>query len=93
MKLGNDIRGKAKVEVPLTGDDIDILLECIWRFTQMNEEGMCEYTEEALDSAKAMEKQLYFMKKDMQGEYVEKGLDKQDQGWYNPSDERIYGDW
>ena len=66
MKLGNDIKGKANGDVTLTGDDIDILLECIWRFTQMNEEGMCEYTEESVDSARAMEKQLYFVKKDMQ---------------------------
>ena len=65
MDLGNDTKGKANGNVKLTGDDIDILLECIWRFTQMNEEGMCEYTEEAKDSARAMEKQLYFMKKEM----------------------------
>ena len=54
MILGNDVNGYANGKVTLTIKDINILLGAIWRFTQMN------------DSARVLEKQLNFMKKDMQ---------------------------
>ena len=69
MRLGNNNKGKANGQVLLTLEDIDLLLECIWRFTQMCDEGMCAYQyPKDLKSTEAMEKQLNFMKKEIQGE-------------------------
>ena len=69
MRVGNDLKGKANGQVLLTLEDIDLLLECIWRFTKICDEGMYAYQyQKDLKSAEAMEKQLEFMKKEMQGE-------------------------
>ena len=67
MELGNDTKGKANGNVTLTVEDIDLLLECIWRFRQLPVDSMCavQYPID-LESAGAIEKQLNFMKKDMQ---------------------------
>jgi len=61
MRLGNDVKGNVNGTVLLTAEDIDLLLECIWRFTNLME----DYEELFQSEVLVLEKQFCFMKEEM----------------------------
>ena len=85
MRVGNDIKGKVNGQVILTVEEIDLLLSTIrvysehfWLLTfdrwDLHEETTIAAAVELMDlkSLEVMEKQLEFMKKEMQDEHSKK---------------------
>lgn len=73
MRLGNNNKGKVNGHVSLTEEDIELLLECIWHFTNLIEDSKCAYQyPRDKKSALTLERQLQFMKKEMRNEHSEK---------------------
>ena len=87
MRVGNDIKGKVNGQVILTVEDIDLLLSIIrvysehfWLLYTLAVQGVFELAGVShpavelmdLKSLEVMEKQLEFMKKEMQDEHSKK---------------------
>jgi hypothetical protein len=76
MRVGNDIKGKVNGQVILTVEEIDLLLSTI-RVYSKHFWLIAGYDSKAVElmdlkSLKVMEKQLEFMKKEMQDEHSKK---------------------